>query len=738
MAKRKGMKVKKFVLKPSERPNSKFLQEESVTLGERYIKGFNEPYNPANLWKKAQSYRIYDRVREDDQVHAILNTKKMLMFGSGWSIDGPDEETDLQEMATWTFNEFLDGGLEGFLFEMLTAFDYGFSLTEKIPAVVGSGRWQGMISFRHLKTRPPHGILFETDPQGNIEEIKQDRKNLTKDKYIHYVHNQEFGNKYGRSDINEGVYRAWFAKNEIIKYLLLYLERFGQPIAHGKYPANYTDDDRKRLLKALKNLQASTSIVTPEKTQIEIINAASSGNFDGFDKAIDKFNLMIARGLLVPDLIGLGGGQTSGGSFALGEKQFELFFLSLGKERLQIKRAVNAELLRLLAEWNFGSFEEIKTRFKLNPLTEENILEMAKTWTTAIGSAKWIPTKEEINHFRSIVNFPTGEVVVPPPTLVAPGQVPPPPPVNPPTIEEDAAAKLTSQSGSHIRVFREKTTFERRVNFQQIKRVNEDAEMELVEDMAELIRPAVNQMTEEIIETNVITKKKWDVAIDPPLPKKLETDLRIVIRKSLGSTLNFGKATAESELSGIEKFAIVDDIGGLGTAEAKAHLDATAAFVAATEVEFIKSLTTPIILEGIKEGHGIREIMKQLDDRLRTYDLEFGAARLNTIARNNSQKIFNEGRAQFFKKAEDEIAAFQYSAILDGRTSEICLALDGRIFSKQFVDRYKPPNHHNCRSLLIAILTGEAFKMDRMPNMTLQQGGFLRFERSSPESEGGR
>ena len=102
------------------------------------------------------------------------------------------------------------------------------------------------------------------------------------------------------------------------------------------------------------------------------------------------------------------------------------------------------------------------------------------------------------------------------------------------------------------------------------------------------------------------------------------------------------------------------------------------------------------------------------------------AFRLETQVRVNFNKVFNEGRMQEFRQGWDEIEAFQYSAIMDGRTTDLCASLDGKIFTKGDSGKFNPPNHFNCRSLLVPILTGETFALSDMPAVERETGGFLR------------
>lgn len=89
-------------------------------------------------------------------------------------------------------------------------------------------------------------------------------------------------------------------------------------------------------------------------------------------------------------------------------------------------------------------------------------------------------------------------------------------------------------------------------------------------------------------------------------------------------------------------------------------------------------------------------------------DTEEGAAAyLNTLARTNLFEAMNEARyAEFTDPALDGfVLALRYSAILDQRTTDICEHLDGSTYAadSEVWNTYRPPNHYNCRSILVPI-----------------------------------
>ena len=104
-----------------------------------------------------------------------------------------------------------------------------------------------------------------------------------------------------------------------------------------------------------------------------------------------------------------------------------------------------------------------------------------------------------------------------------------------------------------------------------------------------------------------------------------------------------------------------------------------------------------------------------LDD-LWADSVEDVAAYLDTLVRTNTFEALNEARFAEFTDPEvsDFVEALQYAAVLDSSTTEICTELgtggtngEGVIYKADspIWDQFRPPNHFNCRSVLIPVTT---------------------------------
>ena len=121
-----------------------------------------------------------------------------------------------------------------------------------------------------------------------------------------------------------------------------------------------------------------------------------------------------------------------------------------------------------------------------------------------------------------------------------------------------------------------------------------------------------------------------------------------------------------------------------------------------------------ILLRSIEEGLTQAETMGLLRELFEPYLGKPGVIRdgkvvtrnrLETIVRTNATSAFNAGRIVAGREAGDFLTGFEYSAVLDSRTTDVCQRLDGKVFLKDDVeiDRLRPPRHFNCRSVMVPV-----------------------------------
>lgn len=145
-----------------------------------------------------------------------------------------------------------------------------------------------------------------------------------------------------------------------------------------------------------------------------------------------------------------------------------------------------------------------------------------------------------------------------------------------------------------------------------------------------------------------------------------------------------------------------------------------------------KGLTKREAVLGIETDAAVNAAL----DELWIDTVEDVAPYLDTLIRTNTFEALNEARyAEFTDPAVSEfVEALQYAAVLDSSTTEICTHLgtggtngEGVIFKADSAiwDQFRPPNHFNCRSVLIPITTIDGWDGVESPEPTVQpQDGF--------------
>lgn len=395
-------------------------------------------YNPSELVSR-KGYSIYDKMRKDDQVKAAMAFKKQSAIASGWTIMPPEgmaEDAEPVEFVKGVLDK-LDGTFKRNLLEILTALDYGFSVSE----LVFEER-DLQIALKAVKTRRPHEWEFEVDGGGNLTKLKQSSKDMPVDKFVVYSYGYEFSNHYGNSDL-EAAYRPWWGKDNAYKWLAILLEKHGIPPIFALYdPNDYAGDRLKKLKQVLVGLQASTSALIPRanKDGIEFWAPELARNVqEAFIPAIDNYNQSISRALLMPGLIGMTA-DAEQGSLARAEVHFDAFMLVLDFIRSDLEELINEQIVIPLCALNYP-LEECP-KFKLNPLTDDVRMDILEAWSKLVGVKVVKQQAEDEKHIRELLKFPerdaADEDYEPEP--------PPQPPTDKPPLTEQQFTELLART----------------------------------------------------------------------------------------------------------------------------------------------------------------------------------------------------------------------------------------------------------------------------------------------------
>lgn len=417
-----------FRMAPAKNEERPIRGEVAYADPNRLFPGSNKfsTFNPSKL-VGSKGLAIFDEMRRDDQVKAALAFKKHACIATGWTVtspEGQEEDWEVTRFAKWALenldpHEIGSATLDGDMYEMLGALDYGFSLTEKIWGPVEDGEFAGLVALKALKTRSPHHITFAQDEYGNLADdgIIQAANGrfvggkMPRSKFVLFSYQSQFGNPYGTSDL-EAAYFPWWTKYNAIKWLAMLLERFGIPPIFALYnPQNYVGipSALDELKKIFGNLQAATSALIPRGTDEKSLefwspSEAGSNATRVFIPALDYLNNALSRAILMPNLIGMTSDQSQG-SYARARVHFDVFLLVVESIRKDLTTVMNHQIIRPMLDLNFPGLKEYP-RWAFLPLTDDLRLELLNQWGVLVDKMVVTPQDEDEKHIRRLVQFP--------------------------------------------------------------------------------------------------------------------------------------------------------------------------------------------------------------------------------------------------------------------------------------------------------------------------------------------
>jgi phage gp29-like protein len=673
-------------------------------------------YNPDSLINR-KGYQIIDKMRIDEAVKSALTLKKQAVIAPGWTIEPASDDPKDIEIAE--FVEFalskMRGSISNMLMQILLALDYGFSINEIVWKIYEDGPYKGKVGLTAIKSKKPHYYDFKVDQFGNLDKngivvssIAGGEQELPVSKFIVYTYQKEFSNWYGQSDLRPA-YRSWWSKDALIKFWNIYLEKFGQPTAWGRHKQGDATG-RSDMQAILDKLQTSTNIVsTIGDFEIELLEGKRDSTGD-YKEALHYHDRGIARSILIPDRLSEAG-ET--GAFSQALVHFDVFLWVVKCLRLDLEElCMEEQLIRRLVAFNFSDVEELP-KFKFKSLTDEQTIELAKTFADVVQKGAVKASFEDENKIREILGFPekSEEDIV---DDVQPEVSTTKTDKNPEDqeIEDDEKKSMAVKF-----VARDKTRFEKTVDFQSIEKELNTQEEQTTKSLQEILDKQKGSVIKFV--TNKMTKNALSTKDVLDLDLKFKSDQKKVINTMFEDLYNLGKKDSRKELP--KNFATTGKQGQeVAPSKALKFLQDKTDFV-------VKGINDPLtgdiqraLINAIDTGQSIPNTIKAIEDAYRPY-LEDGSAivdrkqlepfRLEAIVRTNMSQAYNQGRRAIGEDPDvkDFVLGYQFSEIIDSRTAEVSISADGNTI--RIDDPRLPeltyPLHWNDRGLFVFITSDE-------------------------------
>ena len=740
-----------------------------------YQVGKKTKYNPDDLIGK-KGHGIYRKMMLDEQVKAVTKFKRDAITSREYIFEADidelgEEEAERRIKISEAYLDKMKGNSVDSFNGIMSAMYQGVSYTEKVFMQIeidGKTYW----GIEKLPLKPFDTFEAEVDEYGNTTQWTQNvngrEQKIDIQKFIHHVQNPEYDAQYGQSELREA-YRSWFSKDMAITFYNMWLERSASGFKWIKTKSLPNTTAYTALQNVLTNTVNGAGMILGIDDEFNIEFPA--GNGEAFCNAIDKHDLGIARALLVPNLMGITpAGQT--GSYSQSETQLEAFLWTLDQEALRLEEVLNEQLFRQLGEVNFG--DDFWPRIKFQPISESRKHVIISLWKDLVKSGAAKASNSDEAHVRELLGFPEKDEesasgpIDAIPSGGDPGRSggasdePNNPDPNgddeieieansdnprrrtPPRVSKDPVDETIKGEVVYLYGKKAFTKAMSRVDFRVIQRTTETMEVDKADGITSLFYDMTKDVVSQVREFYAKDElEENQVAIRFSAKDKAKMQRRI--NAALQDFWKVGQRHAENEIDKAKGLAFSMQADRERIKFISEDFFKQKSFkVAGKLTDDAIAIISQVIANGVKGGKTFKTIeediyramgangflaMEDYKEALGAAidpDLKNPQARIDTMLRTNGFEAVNEARYSYFTDPQLDgfVEALEYSAVMDSRTTQICQHLDGHVHStdSDVWQNNRPPNHYNCRSLLIPVTQTDTWIESEDPTIAPQKG----------------
>ncbi len=311
-----------------------------------------------------EGLQLYNEMlRKDSQLALCFRLRALNVTAQGWRVaPGGESRADL-ELADWVGRVLED--VEGFHLsrgQFFRGVSHGFAPAE----IMFEARPEGCVGIVGFRNRDPERFRF--DREGNLVLVGlagADEKAMPRDKFILNTWGAD-ETPYGRGLLAQ-LYPLWYFKNNAVKELVRFIEKFGAPYLWANYPLGTSGTEQDALLGVLQRMQGNSVGIGPEGTEIKITEVGRAGVIEVFRFIIQEYvDRQYAKAILGQTL----STESESGTFALARFQEKSQQHILEDDSLWQQEQLD-RVIRTLVDLNFGPPESGRyPRFRI-PYEEE-------------------------------------------------------------------------------------------------------------------------------------------------------------------------------------------------------------------------------------------------------------------------------------------------------------------------------------------------------------------------------
>lgn len=730
---------------------------------ENYQGIITEEYN--TKLQGTEGIDVYDEMRKSDgTVKAAILATSLPIRRANWFIQPASDDEKDKEIADFINAALFDAMTitwADILRQALLMLPFGVMVFEKV-FIMGEVDGKQMIMWRKLAPRMPKSIYSWQTPKDKDGITQMTAAGQTigipMEKLLVFVNEKEGDNWWGTS-ILRAAYKHWHFKNNFYKISAVSYERQGLGIPRAIMPEGYSSSDESAAVKILENIRVhhKAYIIQPPGYEIEFMDMKGN-SVRNPEKEITHHNREIAKSVLA-QFLELGAGQS--GSRALSQDQTDLFLQSLEAVANSITDVFNTYAIPQLVDFNFDNVKKYP-KLAYNGISRIDVEKLSTAYQRLSQTGAMSPTENDEQFFRELMGLPEqDDEEKKEKKKVEKKEEKEKKDVSKDlglsetldrfkkkrTIEETDKAtirasienkisgmrvseqinciekiintigeiktdrkffdevkavltqkykeleRLMFQENNDFKSWRKLTLAEKKVNFSGIRDFLDKTEAQFEKEAKEMLTDAKEKY---MVQLQSAVKRK-DTAKVKALQVQIKSDYKKSLKDSMKKSFEFGKNNTAREM-GVA--------APPNPKEAMNQIELAADTIATRHAEEMTYEAKKELLNQLDQKKTLAQTMAAIDVAI--------TKKINRVI-NDTKGIamagqLNNGRTTTMEKHEEKIYALQRSEILDSRTCNFCLSMDGRIIKKTDSLAKKGIFHSRCRGLWVEILHEEEDK----------------------------
>lgn len=511
---------------------------------------------------------------------------------------------------------------------------------------------------------------------------------LNKQKFLLAIHKWDPKNAKGKS-IFECCNRAFIDKETYQRQLRSISEKYGDVIVIYPYDVNMKEEEREELRKSVENIGTAKSIGAPVdfNEEFDLKKNIDFIKLSDLDPSIYTELEKIEKEKIVQNILGStltmdNGGGT--GSYSLGEVHRQGF------------EEVVEEICRFVSDSLYQLIELDSSFFGYNP--KDFYWELEKVITDEEKEVK-DRKREEILSLKmdNINKFLTGGY------KISKGYLSNYLGIDEKDIEEVKILPTISNGPEFSETKLDKLLKRIEEQNSTVLEEIEDSFGEFFNDISPQLREQLEKIkTIDDLENIVLNMQNFKDKMLISFLKGITDDIAISTGVFISEELNPFKIKPEEAIQFFLKktpvlFDKLDDISA-SIQEKYFYIKKS------TSLEVTKALYKNL-LSALEEGKSFKTWLKDSGNILSLSGFGDNPWYLELIYRNNMMTSYNAGTFYNQELNKKYKPYGMYDAVGDNRTTDLCLALDGKVYplNHSFWKSFLPPNHHGCRSRRVAL-----------------------------------